>query len=112
MTTDLYMRKSMFAVGGTRMGKSQLILATGKKNAAEHGMNRVICGKALDPFGCLAKSNQIAQIGAVCISDFDFVTLQNTPLPIEAKKGICKTEEMAEFPARYHVGRMMQYIPR
>ena len=30
----------------------------------------------------------------------------------QAKKGICKTDEMAEFPARYHVGRMLEMIPR
>ena len=110
--TDLHLRKAIILAGFPGSGKSSAVRSVAKMQAEAYGYTRYVFGKALDPFGCLAKSGGARTIGAVAVTDLDMVSAANEKLSIEEMKGIFKVDEQAAFRARYFPGQMPEMAPR
>jgi len=110
--TNMYLKNLICFVGLNGRGKSELIRAIAKRLSKAHGFDKYCFGKSLDPVGCMTKSGSINECGAVALTDLDLVSLMNTPLSLEHKKGLMKVEEAAHYAARYGEAILPKLRPR
>jgi hypothetical protein len=110
---ELCYRKGVMMLGGSGMGKSKLSRALARRECVRQDQKLFFDGKGnFDGFGMLAKEGFISKFGAVIMNDFQWSFGQRESLSVEDIKAIVRTEETAEFKARYWNGKLMAEVVR
>jgi len=112
LSSDIMYRRSLIFVGKSGRGKTRMLEAMARRICVKDSYEYYISGTSIDPLGLLTLSGKIRQAGALVLSDFDLVTLQNQQMSKENVKIFFKADEQGGIKARYHEAMMQRGWPR
>ena len=93
--------RSAWFIGPAGMGKSELQRVLGRFLCRSEGRSQFLEGKSIDPLGFLSRNGKLKDMAVLCLSDFDFKTLQNTSLTMNGIKSLVAVGEVGSCAARY-----------
>ncbi len=110
---ELVYRKAVNFVGGSGQGKTELSKALARRACVRQGAEIFYETKGnFDGFGMLTREGLMNKFGAIVLGDFTWTYGQKESLDMESRKGILRTEEIAEHKARFYNGRWPAEVAR
>jgi hypothetical protein len=107
-----WLTRSLIFVGRPGFGKTTLIRAIAQELTDRVGKDTFAESTSLDPFGLLTKLGGCTPLGAIAVSDFDMITLQNEKMSDADAVGLFNVEDGAGYKARYHPVQFERNMPR
>ena len=111
-TVDLALKRSAWLIGPSGIGKSTLQAVWARFWCRSCLKPSFLYGKHIDPIGVLSKDNKIDCVGAMCLADFNFKTLADTPLDHEDMLSLCGVFETGSITARYGCAMFPKHLRR
>ena len=100
-TYNISVDRSAWLIGSAGTGKSELQRVWARFMCRSDNKSQYLEGKSIDPLGLLSRNGMLKEMGVLCLSDFDFKTLQNTRLTMNGIKSLVAVGEVGSCAARY-----------